>query len=106
MDRDFLASEIAFYHPDGPRAVQETTGAHLFELDSLMYAFWFPPAREDGATLLLVAFDKKELQARRVARHSAVQGPVETHALEMDGKPVRTYYTRVVSGYRSERNGP
>ena len=104
MDRDFIASEIAFYHPDQSRAVQETTGAHLFESDSLMYAFWFPPPQENGATMLLVSFDKKMLQAPRVARHSVAQEAIEAHSLAVGGKPVRTYYTRVVTGYHSERS--
>ena len=103
MDRDFIASEVAFYRPDQARAVQETTGAHLFEGDSLMYAFWFPPALENGATMLLVAFDERELQAPRVARHSATQGPVEEHRLQVGDKAVRTYYTRVITDYHNDR---
>lgn len=106
MDRDFIASEVAFYSPDPARAVRETTGAHLFDGDSLMYAFWFPPASEDGATLLLVAFEKRELDTPRIARHSVAQGPIDEHLLQVDGKPVRPYYTRVVSGYHSERSAP
>ncbi len=103
MDRDFIASEVAFYSPDQAHAVQETTGAHLFEGDSLMYTFWFPAALGNGATMLLVAFDERELQAPRVGRHSTAQGPVEEHRLQIGGKAVRTYYTRVITGYHSER---
>ncbi len=103
MDRDFIASEAAFYSPDPARAARETSGAHLFEGDSLMYAFWFPPQQEDGDTMLLVAFDEKELQTPRIARHSVAPGPVEEHLLQIDGKPVRPYYTKVISGYHSER---
>ncbi len=102
MDRDFIASEAAFYSPDPTRAVRETTGAHLFGGDSLMYAFWFPPALEEGATMLLVAFEKKDLQSPRIDRHSVGSGPVEEHELQVHGKPVRPYYTRVVFDYRSE----
>ena len=104
MDRDFIASEVAFYSPDPSRAVRETTGAHLFEGDSLMYAYWFPPPLENGGMMLLVAFDRKELLAPRIARHSLATDPVEEHALQINGKAVRTYYTRVVSGYHSERS--
>ena len=103
MDKDFIASETAFYNPDQTRAVQEVSGAHLFDGNSLMYAFWLPAQRADGATLLLAGFDRKEIDAARVRQHSAEQGPVEEHFLSVRGKPARTYYTRVVSGYHSDR---
>ena len=106
MDRNFIASEVAFYSPDPVRAVRETTGVHLFEGDSLMYAFWFPPPLENGATLLLVAFDRGELLTPRIDRHSLAADPVEEHLLQIHGKAVRPYYTRVVSGYHSERSAP
>ena len=104
MDRDFIASEAAFYLPDRTRAVQETTGAHLFDGESLMYAYWLPARRFDGATLLLVAFEKKEIETPRILRHCAGPGPVEAHLLHAHGQPVRTYYTRVVTGYHSARS--
>ena len=69
MDHDFLASEAAFYQLDQTRAVQETTGGHLFEGNSLMYAYWFPPHEQDGATLLLVSFRRNELKSGTIHRH-------------------------------------
>ena len=105
MDKNFVASEAAFYNPDQTRAVQEVSGAHLFGGDSLMYAFWLPAQRVEGATLLLAGLDKKEIDGARVRQHSAEPGPVEEHLLTLSGKPVRTYYTRVVAGYRSSRAG-
>ena len=86
--------------------MEEVSGAHLFEGDSLMYAFWLPAPRVDGATLLLAGFDSKEIDGPRVRRHGAELGPVEEHPLQVRGKPVRTYYTRVVSGYQSHRTAP
>ncbi len=102
-DRDFIASEEAFYCPDQAHAVQETTGSHLFDSESLMYAYWFPAQGLDGATLLLVAFEQDEIENRRILRHCAGPGPVEGHSLQINGRPVRTYYTRVVTGYHSGR---
>ena len=105
MDKNFVASEAAFYNPDQTHAVREVSGVHLFGGDSLMYAFWLPAQRVDGATLLLAGFDEKEIDGARGRQHSAEPGPVEEHLLQVRGKPVRAYYTRVVSGYHSSRTG-
>ena len=101
MDRNFIASELAFYQSDRQRSLRETTGAHLFEGGSLMYQYWSPAARFEGATLLLVGFRKSELNSRRVRDHSASSTPVETHTLTHQGKKVRPFYTRVAYGYHS-----
>ena len=101
MDHGFLASEVAFYQIDQTRAVRETTGAHLFEGHSLMYAYWFPPREQDGATLLLVSFRRDELKSKAVHRRSESLGPIEEQSLQFKGCPVRPYYTRVAYNYLS-----
>ena len=101
MDHGFLASEAAFYQTDQTRAVQETTGGHLFEGHSLMYAYWFPPREQDGATLLLVSFRRNELKTGTIHRRCETLGPIEEHTLQVNGRPVRAYYTRVAYSYHS-----
>ncbi len=100
LDRNFIASEAAFYQPDHAAAVRETTGAHLFGSRSLMYGFWFPPREQAGATLLLVSFNKGDLHKRQIREHCARVGPIEEHWLERDGKKIRPYYTAVARAYR------
>ena len=100
LDRNFIASEAAFYHSQPRQAVLETTGAHLFGSPSLMYEFWFPPAAQEGATLLLVSFDRGDLDRRRVRARCAPLGAIEEHWIERDGKKVRRYFTRVAENYR------
>ena len=104
MDRDFIASEAAFYAADPVRAVRETTGAHLFGGISLMYSYWFPAPEQEGATLLLVSFDAKDLGSHRVRLRCAPLGPVETSWIQVNGKPVRPYYTQVGYHFRDKRN--
>ncbi len=104
MDRDFIASEAAFYALDPARAVRETTGSHLFGGISLMYSYWFPAPEQEGATLLLVSFDIKDLGSRRVRLRCAPLGPVETSWIQVNGKPVRPYYTQVGYAFRDQRN--
>ena len=101
MDRDFLASEAAFYQLDQDRAVRETTGGHLFEGHSLMYAYWFPPPEQDGCTLLLVSFRRNELKGRAINRRCQGSGPIVEQKIQVHGCPVRTYYTRVAYNYHS-----
>ena len=106
MVKDFIASEAAVYSPDEPRAVEEVSGAHLFGASSLMYAYWLPAQREDGATLVLAGFDKNEVDGKRIGQHGAELGPVEEHFLSVHGKPVRAYYTRTVMGYHYRPSTP
>ncbi len=103
LDRDFIASEAAFYASDPAQAVRTTTGAHLFGGISLMYAYWFPVKEQDGATLLLVSFDPKDLDSVRARRHCRPLGPVQTAWLQVNGKRVRPYYTQVGYQFRDER---
>ncbi len=100
MDRNFVASELSFYQADQARAVLETTGAHLFGGDSLMYHYWFPPARYEGTTLLLVSLEKGDLNSRRVLEHASYAEPPRAGTIVHRGVPIRPYYTQVVRGYR------
>lgn len=102
MDRDFIASESAFYRHDQAAAVRETAGAHLFGANSLMYQYWFPAAEQQGATLLLVSFAKSDMEREEIQKQSDPAGPVEEHWIERGGKIIRPYYIQVVLNYRSE----
>jgi dolichol-phosphate mannosyltransferase len=100
MDRYVIASERAFYSRDQARAVADTSSWHLFGEMGLMYARWFPPAREQGRTLLLVAFDPGDLDSARLAAHVASLEPIHAGSLLRDGHIVRRYYYRIAQGYR------
>jgi dolichol-phosphate mannosyltransferase len=99
MDRNFIASEAAFYHSRKREAIHETASAHLFGGRGLMYEFWFPPMEQYGATLLLVSFHRHDLDAGRVQTRCAPLGPIEEHWLERDGRRIRQYYTGVAQNY-------
>ncbi|MEI8342353.1 MAG: glycosyltransferase family 39 protein, partial [Verrucomicrobiota bacterium] len=100
MDKNFIASEAAFYAKNQSVAVKETTGVHLFGGNSLMYRFWSPSVEQNGATLLLVALKKSDLGSPKIARLSKPAGPVEELWLERNGKKICRYYVQVVSNYR------
>ncbi len=103
MDRNFIASEAAFYHSHPAESVSQVTGAHLFGGRSLMYRFWRPEKFEEGATLLLVSFEEVTIDDSSIEERTASLGPIETHWIERDGKRVRPYYLREAKGYLSER---
>ena len=108
LDRNFIASEAAFYAPDFARAALQTTGRHLFGRPSLMYAYWFPAREQEGATLLLVSFDRDDLGSLQPRRHCRPLGPVQEAWVRVRGEAVRPFYTRVgynysYKGYRGVR---
>jgi dolichol-phosphate mannosyltransferase len=100
MYRNFISSEFAFYDPS-PDGAQQTAGPHLFGGQSLMYEWWFPKKLQEGRTLLLVAFETRELTGSSVLRHVNHLGPIETGIITKNGKSVRPYFYRYAYGYRS-----
>ena len=104
LDKNFIASEAAFYHSRPRDAARETTGAHLFGLRALMYEFWFPPRELAGATLLLVSFDRSDLDRSRVRRRAGRLGGIEEYWVERRGKKIRPYFTRVLKNYRPDES--
>jgi dolichol-phosphate mannosyltransferase len=100
MDRYAIASEIAFQGTRLQHAAPLTSSAHLFQGVGLMYELWTPPATLAGRTLLLVAFDANDLSGPFVEPRAGRLGPIETIALERDGKPIRDMYYRFAYDYR------
>ena len=105
LDRNFIASEAAFYQADRSNAVRGTTGGHLFGGASLMYKSWFPAREQEGATLLLVSFDQLDLQKNRIREQSEELGPIQKYWIEREGIKIRPYYTRVAFRYCSTHHG-
>ncbi len=100
MDRYAIASELAFYAPDHAKSIAETTSAHLFGQVGLMYERWFPPAAEQGRTLLLVAWDRADLTSERLQSSVERLGPIEEGVLMRGQTAIRHYYYRFAYGYR------
>ena len=102
MDRYAIASEIAFYTTENANSVVETSSAHLFGGLGLMYERWTPAGGEQGRTLLLVAFDPRDLSGSEVESHVERLGPIKDEVLLRDGQVVRHYYHRVAYNYRMQ----
>jgi dolichol-phosphate mannosyltransferase len=102
MDRYAIASEVAFYATAGDSTlVRETSGAHLFERTALMYSRWVPTRLQEGRTLLLVAWDRQDLNNPCVESRAQQLGPLQSGVLMRDSRVVRRYFYRMAYGYRS-----
>lgn len=106
MDRYAIASELAFYTPDRPAGVADTSSAHLLGQVGLMYERWFPPAALEGRTLLLVAWHRGDLEAPAIAADAARLGPIEEGTLTRGDDLIRRYYYRFAYGYRGRPAPP
>jgi dolichol-phosphate mannosyltransferase len=100
MDRYAIASELAFYGAAGTIPM-ETSSVHLFDGVGLMFALWTPAKLEEGRTLVLVAWDPRDLDNSHVESHAERLGPIEDEVLLKDGHVVRHYYHRFAYNYRS-----
>ena len=99
MDRYAIASELAFYSKNQAQSVAGTSSDHLFDGVGLMYERWFPARQQSGKTLLLVAWDRADLEAPLLATRVAGMDPIQEGVLKRDGSTVRRYYYRVAHGY-------
>jgi dolichol-phosphate mannosyltransferase len=101
LDRYAIASELAFYGSAGATPALETSSVHLFDGLGLMFALWTPAQQQEGRSLLLVAWDPRDLDNSHVRSHVERLGPVEDDVLRKDGQVVRHYYHRFAYNYRS-----
>lgn len=106
MDRYAIASELAFYLPDRAKAVGETSSGHLFGQVGLMYQRWFPPARQSGRQLLLIAWSPAELSGRAVVDRVERLDPVQQGLLTRDDQLIRPFYYRVAYGFHPAQGAP
>jgi dolichol-phosphate mannosyltransferase len=100
MDKYFIASELNFYDKvHGPHGV---AGCHLFDLDSVMFEYWYPRERQRGKTVILVGFERKAMSEPPIARHLRRLRPIHQHVVKRNGAVVGRYLYRIGYDYRPE----
>lgn len=99
MDRNFIASQLAFYDPDREESVETISGPHLFGKNSLMYERWFPPKLQKNRTLLMVAWNSRDLEGRRIASRVRRLDAIKEGVVTRNGKFVSRFYYRFAFGY-------
>jgi dolichol-phosphate mannosyltransferase len=105
LDRYFIASELAFYAPDQVQSVKGTSSGHLFGAMGLMYERWFPPQSQQGRTLLLVAWDAKDLAGPSIESRVQRLDPIRDGVVTRDGGVIRPFHYRVAYEYRDIPKG-
>lgn len=105
LDRYFIASELAFYAPDQVQSVKGTSSGHLFGAMGLMYERWFPPQSQQGRTLLLVAWDAKDLAGPSIESRVQRLDPIRDGVVTRDGGVIRPFHYRVAYEYRDIPQG-
>ncbi|HTP61129.1 MAG TPA: glycosyltransferase family 39 protein [Burkholderiales bacterium] len=110
MDRNRIASELAYYRTMSPEAAGgaagrapafNTASENLFGSSGLMYALWFPAPRQNGKAMLLVSKDASSLGSARVLSRVKTAGKIEEIDVRKNGKPAGRYYVRLVTGYQA-----
>lgn len=107
MDRYRIASGIAFYRRK-TAGVQDTadidppqtTGRHLFGLNSLMFQYWHPITLFSRRDLFAVAHSRDMLHPDYFQGRAQEVGTVQTLTVEKQGRKVATYYYRLLKGYQ------
>ncbi|HCX34675.1 MAG TPA: hypothetical protein DHV08_14750 [Rhodocyclaceae bacterium] len=111
MDRNRIASGLAFYRtrrpasPDQPASRDpafSTASEHLFGAVGLMYELWFPAARQEGRTMLLVAANAARLDSDAVRGRVRELGDIHALSVVKNGRLAGRYHYRLVSGYHDE----
>ncbi len=99
MDKYFIASQYAFYDPDGDGPT-EVSSQHLFGSPGRMWQWWAPAERMVGNDLLLVALDRDDLHADKVASYFRELGPIRSRAVTKNGRTAARYYYRIGRSYQ------
>ena len=105
LDRNFIASELAFYHSNHAESVAQTTGPHILGRRALMFDFWFPHDLPEGSNALLVGFRDDDVTHYAVSEHFRSLGRIERIRLYRDDTRVRTFYIRPAFGYQPDPHG-
>jgi dolichol-phosphate mannosyltransferase len=96
IDGDRVAGWIAFYavksldgkQKDRARTVIEnTSGGHLFQLDSHMYRYWFPLKEFENRHLLIISRKRDHLKKHQVVEKIKPLGDIKEIILRKHGKP-------------------
>ena len=108
MDKYRLASGLAYYRAkhvaEGGQAatvtpVAETTGRHLFNMESLMYSYWQAPEKLAGRDLLVIADRRDHLADILLSGMVKDVGDLRTLTVKKHGKEVGVVYYRLVTRY-------
>ncbi len=100
MDHYWITSEMAFYGKRLKSTPFEVAGRHLFDDNSLMWDFWAPKDKMLGRNMVVVGFDKEDVEKEQVASHFESLGDVHHDPIKKDGEIMSWFYWRIGYGYK------
>ena len=107
MDKNKIASELAFYRNKGERVLgdevehegfQYTTGRHLLGMESLMFKYWSPqrprsPEGKQREILILVSRELSEFKKEQIHASGWAISEIKNLIVEKAGVPVGEIYS-------------
>jgi len=100
MNTYFISSQVAFYDgldDDGPL---DTAGQSIVGENSLMWSFWRHQSSIVGSDVVLLAFERDDVEEQVIAGHFARLGEVQVQPVFKNGRKVALLYWRVGYGYK------
>ena len=98
MDNYWISSELAFYGAGDKDSLYEYGGRNLFDENDLMWNFWVPKREILGKNIIIISFDKNDLEKPIVVTSFDEVGPIGIEPVHKCDKIATRFYWRI--GYR------
>jgi len=98
-DKYFISSQLAFYDP-GRNGPKDISGQHLFGKTSLMWSKWSPGSLAIGKNIIMVDFEKDELQGARIEKSFTGLSSIRRQIIRKNGEIFGYFYYRIGYDYK------
>ena len=100
MSKWSIAAGLAFHDVDGRR--DNITSRNLYGRTGAMFEYWFDDDSDGQRPVLLVDFERKDLEDPRLDTALVNVGPIREQTIRWRGQVARHLYYRVATGYRPD----
>lgn len=100
MSKWSIAAGLAFYDTDGRR--DNITSRNIVGRSGAMFEYWFEDPSDGQRPVLLVDFERKDLEDPSVEAALVEVGPIQERIIHWRGQVIRHLYYRVAAGYRPQ----
>lgn len=100
MSKWSIAAGLAFHDTDGRR--DNITSRNIVGDTAAMFEYWFDDTSGGRRPVLLVDFERKDLEESVVTAALVDVGPIQEQTLRWRGQVIRHLYYRVAAGYRPD----
>jgi dolichol-phosphate mannosyltransferase len=100
MSKWSIAAALTFYDVDGRR--DNITSRNIVGEPATMFEYWFDDASGGDRPVLLVDFERKDLEDPRIDAALVSVGPIQEQTIRWRGQVIRHLYYRIAAGYRPD----